>query len=521
MNKDVAIAITGMSVVLIAGVAASARAESPEICPGKHIDRSLFPKAYGVLANEALMFPVDMADWPVKIDRSRQLFVDDYLIASMENVQRQVHPVKKHPSNPLVVQDKPWEGNGLCFHIVRRNEASGRFRMWYACFGRYKLPSGLEARFPTCYAESADGITWTKPELGLLEYNGSKANNMVIHAGNPYGLIEEPNDPDPSRRYKAIVWHEPPYVPREGYFLYTSGDGLRWTRARQTPLAVSLSGYTMPQTGIGDTSIFRWDRRLGKYIGDVKFVLPGKFRCRGIMESDDLIHWSRPIMTLYPDSLDEKDSQVYGHLSFCYESLWIGFLRMMHTERTGQKQTTVELTASRDGRHWTRVGRREEVIPLGKPGEWDADYHDPAWDPLLIGEELWIYYRSHCRTPPPGGPEFKHAVGLATLRRDGFVSLNGGDQPGQVLTRPLTVPGAALFVNAEVNPGGWIKVAVLSEDRQAIAPYGPDDSIPVTKDSTRTRVTWRNADELKVQPSGHIRLLFQIKQARLYSFWIE
>jgi hypothetical protein len=492
-----------------------------EILPGRHIDRNLYPKAYGVLANEWLLYPMDMADWPVKIDRSRQLFVDDYLIALTRNVQREVHAAKKHPANPLIRPDRPWEGTGLGFQIVRRDEATGRFRMWYAAFGRYKLASGIETRFPACYAESDDGLKWVKPELGLLEYSGSKANNMILHGGNLYGLMFEPNDPDANRRYKAVVWHEPKYVQREGYYLYTSPDGIHWIRAREAPLALSLSGYSMPQTGIGDTTIFRWDRHLGKYIGDVKFVLPGRFRCRGIMESDDLIHWTRPVMTLYPDALDEPDSQVYGHLSFCYESMWIGFMRMMHEKRTGWKQTTVELTASRDGRHWTRVGKREEFIPLGKPGEWDADYHDPSWDPIPMGDELWIYYRSSNRDPGPKNPGVGHAIGLATLRRDGFVSLNAGEQVGQVMTRPLTVPGVSLFINAEVAEGGRIKAAVLSDDRKPIATYQLEESVPLTKGSTRARMAWRAATELNLPTHDHIRLLFQLDRAKLYSFWIE
>ncbi|MCH7685967.1 MAG: hypothetical protein IH899_04675 [Planctomycetes bacterium] len=335
-------------------------------------DQSLFPQAYGILGNEHLMFPVDMSDWPVKIDSSHQLFVDDYLIASTENVRRTVHQAKKQVGNPIMVVDKPWEGLGPAWQplIIRRDNATGRFRMWYAGGVRYTLPTGVAARFPALYAESKDGITWKKPELGLHRFNGSKANNIVIPDGNFFGIIVEPNDPDPKQRYKGIVWHEPKSVPREGYFLYTSPDGIHWNRELEEPLALSLNGYAIPQSGIGDTSIFRWDRRLGKYVGDVKFVLPGKMRCRGMMESDDLIHWTRPRMTLYPDALDDPDSQIYGHLSFCYESMWLSFVRVIHTERTaGYKPTTVELTASRDGRHWTRVGNREEILSLGAETE--------------------------------------------------------------------------------------------------------------------------------------------------------
>ncbi|HPA44973.1 MAG TPA: hypothetical protein PLG59_05010 [bacterium] len=495
---------------------------SDDVLPNSwYVDRSLFPKAYGILDSEPLMFPVDMGDWPVKIDSTHQLFLDDYLIASVENIEREIHHPHKHPNNPLIVPDEPWEDAGIVFQIVRRDEVTGRFRMWYAGHVRYDLPSGISVRFPTLYAESQDGIHWEKPDLGLFEFESSKSNNIVIPAGNPFGMIIEPNDPDPARRYKAIVWHEPKYVPREGYFLYTSPDGIHWTRETEQPLLVSLQGYTMPQSGIGDTSIFRWDPRLMKYICDVKFVLPGKFRCRGMMESDDLIHWTSPRMTLYPDELDEPDSQVYGHLSFCYESMWIGFLRMMHTERTGWKQTTIELTASRDGRHWTRVGKREEFLPLGNPGEWDADYHDPSWDPILVGDELWIYYRSVNRDPSDKNPNVGHAIGLATLRRDGFVSLNGSDPTGVVITRPLTFAGESLFINAEVAENGWIKASLLDDARNPIRDFGLEDTVTVKTGGISVPVVWKNIDVYRLPKGDHVRLQFEIKNAKIYSFWFQ
>jgi hypothetical protein len=494
---------------------------SAEVAPGKHVDRSLFPKAYGILANENLMYPIDMADWPVRIDSSRQLLIDDYLIAATDNVTREVHQAAKHPANPLIVPEHPWERTpareGCLGHLIRRDEKTGRFRMWYAGYAYITLPSGVRARFPGCYAESEDGLKWTKPQLGLHAFEDSKANNIIIPAGNLVGVIEEPNDPDPSRRYKGIVWHEPTFVPREGYYLYTSPDGIHWNRAREQPLALSVTGT---QAGIGDTSLFRWDRALGKYVCDAKILFRSPtFRCRGMMESDDLIHWTPPRMTIYPDSLDDPDAQIYGHMSFCYESMWVGFMRVMHTRSVSYKQTTVELTASRDGRHWTRVGRREEFVPLGKQEDWDAHYHDPSTEPILVGDELWIYYRS----TRSGKAEDKqtHCIGLAKLRRDGFVSLNGSEPSGTVMTRPLTMSGRSLFINAEVADGGYVKAAVLSPDRKPLESYSLDESVPVSSSTICGPVTWNKANRLVCADGDHIRLVFQLSRAKLYSFWFE
>ena len=508
--------------VLTAGLfstLAGVSSETDKPAAGTATDHGLFPKALGVLANEKLMFPVDMSDWPLRIDSSHQLFVDDYLLASARNIKRTVHQATKFDGNPIMTKHTPAEGGGPLFAIVIRDEPTGKFRMWYAGRVTYNLPNGTSVRFPALYAESDDGIAWKRPKLGLHEFNGSKANNIIIPAGNLWGVHIDHKERDPQRRYKGVVWHEPKYVPREGYFLYTSPDGIHWKRETEEPIAISLNGYTMPQTGIGDTSMFRWDRHLGKYVGDVKFVLPGKMRCRGIMESNDLIHWSRPRMTVHPDSLDDPDTQIYAQNSFCYESMWLSYLRVMHTERTkGYKQTTVELTASRDGRNWCRVGNREELIPLGSEREWDTDYHDPLWEPIAVGDELWIYYRSgKLRRDEPR----RYDMGLAKLRRDGFVSLDAGKKPAVLLTRPLSFTGSKLFVNAAVGHGGYIKVTMLSRGQQPIGGYSTDDAMPITDSSVRIPVRWKNATQLDLRPGDHMRIHFEMKSANLYSFWIE
>ena len=523
MQSDQSLLSHGRATLTVCGLlfttlASSALAQDRRAV-GTATDRSLYPKAYGILANEKLMYPVDMSDWPLKIDATHQLFVDDYLLADVQHVRRTVHQAKKFSGNPIMKDHTALDGAGPLFPIVLRDERTGMFRMWYAGRVRYDLPDGTSVRFPALYAESKDGIHWTKPELGLHAFQGSKANNIVIPAGNLWGLHIDRRESNPQRRFKAVVWHEPDYVPREGYFLYTSPDGIHWTRATQEPIALSLHGYTMPQTGIGDTTLFRWDRHLQKYIGDVKFVLPPKMRARGFMESDDLIHWSRPRVTLYPDALDDADSQIYAQNSFCYESMWLGYLRMMHTERTpGYKQTTVELTASRDGRHWQRVGDRQEIIPLGAESDWDTDYHDPMWEPVRVGEELWIYYRSGKLRRDEIR---RYDMGIAKLRRDGFVSLDAGAESGTVITRPLKFSGRTLYVNAHIHPQGSLSVAVLTRHRKPISAYATSECIPLRQGSTRARIHWKSTDQVQLNQGQHVRLQFQLRHAELYAFWIE
>jgi len=115
----------------------------------------------------------------------------------------------------------------------------------------------------------------------------------------------------------------------------------------------------------------------------------------------------------------------------------------------------------------------------------------------------------------------RYDLGLAKLRRDGFVSLDADQQNGTVLTRPLAFAGKNLFVNADVRDGGYIKVALLTRGQQPIAGYSTEDSMAITEGSVKVPVRWQSATELDVRPGYHTRIRFELKNAGLYSFWIE
>ncbi len=515
------------------GLLSSARADG---LPDKHVDRSLYPKAYGVLADEHLMFPVDMADWPVKITTERQLFVDDYLIASCSKLTRRLHAPKRHPANPVLrIREKPWEHSFGHSVFVLRDKRTGTFRMWYNLRHRIPGEGGVMYRGPMCYAESTDGLRWTKPNLGIHKFGNDKNNNITLPQGTIEGLFHEPDDPDPNRRYKALVWHDPKdqkaYAPREGFYLYGSPDGIHWQGDNQRCIIPNGQGGNFPDqlcSGVGDTTHFRWDARLGKYVANVKILFrrPSTLRTVGFCESDDLIHWTRPRMAMHRDGLDEPDTQMYEHITFPYESMWIGLPRVMHMERTGWKQVEVELSCSRDGRHWTRACRGQRFLPLGAKDSWDADYLIPGRPgaPFLIDGELWFYYWGARRVDKRDGvKDVRYAmhIGLAKLRRDGFVSLDADKTPGTVVTRPLTFEGKALFVNAKVADDGYLKAGFRSMSAKPLEPYTLANCKPVTGDHTAGRITWGDKQTIERPPKTSLRLVFELKNAKLYAFWIR
>ncbi len=477
------------------------------------IDRDRFPEAYSILTSDHIMFPGDVTDWPMKIDSKRQLFIDDYCISSTENLTRQFHQPAKYPGNPLMP--------GVPVAVFYDN-GSGKFRMWHNMN----------------YAESTDGIHWEKAGPGPED------NRVFSGPGEVRGFIYNPDTSDPKRRYEAVIERRADEKTNEkgGFYAYHSADGLHWKQQPERPILTRTYSNMNPgpfwAKGVGDTSIFRYDPVLKRYICDAKFniYLPEekikqlgivqdhkpRLRLRAFMESDDLVHWSRERFLMFPDRLDPPDRQLYGHIGFVYESMWIGMIRTMRLIPKGFKQVDIQLSYSRDGRHWSRPSRRKPFISLGTDDGWDADYLGPAKiGPVVVGEELWFYYFGARSAEREDVENWSFAIGLARLRRDGFASLNALQTPGQIVTRPMTFKGKKMFVNADVAEGGWVRAAALTRESEPIASYTLDKSIALRRDTIKGRMVWDSEKELASPGDDHLRFVFQLKKAKLYSFWIE
>lgn len=487
-------------------------------------DRDLFPEAYGILTSDRVMFPDNVSDWPLRIDSTHQLFIDDYVMSGIEGLTRQFHQPVKEPKNPLM--------RGGYANVLYDKE-KGLFRLWNG--GRYFT--------------SKDGVEWERAgsvPVGYVMYN--------------------PDIPEEEGRYKGITERRYSAEKNEpgGFYLYHSRDGVTWEQRPLRPILQRSINCMFPcefrpqgtgdvskmvwmgdpghfqLKGVGDTTRFRYDTVLKRYIcdGKIDLYLPeekmkqlgigsdgkSRLRLRTFSESEDLIHWSPPRFMIYPDRLDPNDRQIYCHTGYVHESMWIGILTAMRYHVTGWKQTELQLTYSRDGRHWLRPQHREAFIPLGGGDSWEADYSVSAFTaPVLVGDELFIYYggsRNPARDKRPES-DWPIDLGLARLRRDGFASLNAGENPGQIVTRPLTFEGRSLFINAEIAQGGWVKAAVLSRDSKPLGGCSLDEAVPLTRGTTEGRMTWKAGAQLESSGDDHRRIIFQLKNAKLYSFWIR
>ncbi len=530
------------------------------------MDWTPFPVGYGILLNERYQFPMDMALVRAKLDTKRQLFVDNHMIAHMQGVLRETHATKDHPDNPIF---NPY----VLYPEYICPDPDHGWRLYYN-----------SSSIALHVAYSRDGIEWERPDLNVFDTSVMSKDsvhpgpNNMVGWGQIHGLFFHPDESDPQRRWKLILmpskhgrvnrhqrWQHlnMPGGDRPGagspYELWVSPDGYRWTFEAETshwkgPGPDVEVPHRWPVSG-SDVFRVRWDPVLQKYIGMTKHrigpdprVSPIFHAARvvGQIESDDMIHWSAPRIIAYPDGQDMDQPKrgmhgIYEADGYPYESMWLNNFSMTNytpatkEQRIGMnllpdrpyiKRNWMRVAASRDGRHWYYFGDRKPFIPLSDLGGWKSGYLRAVnlvncGGPIVKDDELWFYYRGGTIDGPKH--TWKYGMGLATLRRDGFASLNADEDDGLVITRPFVFEGKGeLFVNADVSNDGQLRIAVVDEDTaEELDHFGRDDSVAITDDATRMAVRWKHRDSLAELKDRYVRLAFHLRNAKLYSFWIE
>ena len=415
----------------------------------------------------------------VEIGTQRQLFIDDHMIEESHGVSRVLNQPAKYVGNPVMIALYPWEGAIWLYGTVWNDPDEGRLRMWYQGQAGMAVPQmgtdfsdspwshiGFDPTnllYTVGYATSDDGIFWERENLGIVEYGGSRDNNLVMTDVCFANVIKDTREQDPDRLYKSIFWQSdtPDGTNNmgEGVSAAFSPDGLHWTKYENNPVIARSSDNHM---------LLGWDDLHGKYVGYFRpTVHEGDMTRRiGRSVSDDFEQWTDPVDVLAPDEKDPPGTELYGMPVFKYEGMYIGLLYVYHAA-TEEKQirfygpVDVQLAVSRDGIAWERAGDRVPFIPNGPPGSIDMGEIYTALAPVVMGDELWFYYSGSAADHGDiGGAGY---ACLAKLRVDGFVSLDAGDETGTLVTKPFRCDGGRLAINAAAR-GGMVRVAVLDEE---------------------------------------------------------
>ena len=464
---------------------------------------------------------------PLDIGSEKQLFIDTQFFETSENIALQVNPAFKTEEHNLQA-DRPWENATLNWFNVMADE--DMYRMWYECYDVPGWPTDDDTSF--CYAESKDGIHWTKPELGLFSYQDSTKNNILFRKVGPEdahsrvhgtGIFKDPSAP-PEARYKAVAqgsfFAEEPYPISWGSgksYLNVAGmaspDGIHWTRYPKSILhEFADSQY----------SCF-WDDRLNSYV--LYGRASGRGRALGRAESKDFTQFGKLELVLEADGETPANSDLYNSAALKYPYAEGVHFMFPSLYQHGPDTIDIRLAVSRDGIHWSWPDQNVPFIPLGEPGAFDSGTLYIGQGLVRAGDELWQYY---------GGSPLPHNYegGLETLtkpgngriysrvvsRLDGFVSADADAAGGSFVTPPLTYTGNTLRLNVQVRDGGSVRVGLLDETGSPVPGRSVAECVPITGDHINTPVTWNSGGDVGERGGQPTKIRVEMADASLYSF---
>ena len=474
----------------------------------------------------------------IPVNTGRQLFVDSFLIEETTLVPV-YHKPNFYAGNPVLEPTEKWEettegapyaspfSDGIWY-----DDQTGKFRMWYLA-GAGTIHKQSNQTFYTCYAESEDGKHWTKPTLDLVP-----GTNIVDTCNRDAATVWlDRMEKDPAKRWKFFNVERRPLDSRWSCILKYSADGIHWSEG------VAQSGDLYDRT-----SAF-YNPFTGKWALSMRYSTPVSYRSRAYLEHSDpemLVSLAHRMRRDVPDKFvhfwftpDDKELRhpkypevepgIYNFDAIAYESIMLGLYSAWCgpendiCKRDGiQKRNVVSLGYSRDGFHFSRPTHEAFMDVNETEGAWNwGNMQSINGVPLIVGDSLY-FYSSGRRLNKIMWDSYT-STGLATLRRDGFVSMRAGREEGTLTTEKLSFDGKYFFVNADVKAKkAQLAVELLDEQGTPIPGFTKKDCVVMKKaDSTKQLVTWKNNADLSSLRGKVIRAKFYLTNGDLYAFWIS
>ncbi len=497
----------------------------------------------------------------IPIDVGRQLFVDDFLIEQTD-LLRTYHAAKKYEGNPVLTShlDGDWR------HSTAGSQHGGSFYdPFEKCFKLFYTEGqgGFRGHFKV--AVSQDGVTWTFPELGL--YRGyfstetgellearEKSDNTILlrpsgpnRAGDEESIWLDHETDDPGQRYKFLTLYRNLFSDGKVHRTGASQEGNKSGHYISTLTADYRMSSEQKKADIfwGDYSSIAYNPFRKLWIQSIRGREGGISReggrARRYLERAEFMHSNDWVHSVYWAESDELDDaqlrlpefdfkpELYSLNMVAYESIMLGafqILRSSNAQASKQKTpkiTEIHLGYSRDGFHIFRPGKREAFLSgTRREGTWDRGYLKvPTGICTVVGDRLYFHYTAYSGISGESrGMYSGYAMGLATLRRDGFASMDAGAGDGTLTTRPVRFRGRHLFVNVDC-PEGELRVELLDASGRPIAPFTRENCIVAKVDSTIHQIGWRQAADLHALAGRAVKLRFTLTNGKLYSFWVS
>ncbi len=478
------------------------------------------------------------------------LLIDHRKVSVYENLLWKFHTAEKSGDNPLFTGNSDLDNYG-CSTYGSVIQDQGSFRMWYQTWPWAPPVKGenfLDSMY-VGYAESDDGYEWKRPDLGIVDFNGSKRNNLTNLFRHQPNVVPSPFG---DGKFYGFGYANP--FAKEvfgfngsgrGFYAADSKDGLFWEEHGEDPV--------IPE--IGDVCCVAWSERDKKFIGTPKLRTQypmAENRAVGISWSDDFHNWTEPVLRFIPDELDKINasregfvkSDFYGLSVYPVHDMFIGFLWVFKhlpplSSNGGQGgiygHTEVQLVYSFDGELWYRSPGRFPFIKNGDRGDFDFGTISMVNTPFEYKDELWIYYSAnrvgHGFYLNPDwnynrdvlwdeGPNQIESIGLAKLKKDRFASLSSDSVEGSATLTVGIKGNDRLMINGRTGRiNGWIKAELFNPETGTALPGRTfSDSVPFTGDAVSHRMVWRNPLP-ETQSDKDYNIRFRLFNADLYAVY--
>jgi len=490
----------------------------------------------------------------VSVGLQKQLLVDDYAIAQKQNITRELGKPKKmgvvmRPSVPTDFDANKQFPDGVAprsggyWEFGRRlsvvwNDNRQCFQMLYRAY----------AENTTAYAESKDGVHWTKP---LISDDG-KSNLITYHGKTRSTFYESSFMIDPTLPWGHPEKFKAAYNPGNTMCaLAYSADGIHWTGYN--------NGNSVTGRAADTYNHLLWDSIEKRYmlltrtdLGDMGGLKES--RASRIMVHDkgnDIMNYPTAWNTIAVVNVDDPDHEItqarvprYQMESLCvwvYENIYFGLMHVLTAgDLTGSEdQVKVDdpdkrpeadvldfyIGTSRDGKDFDKswIFAKKPFVRRGPDYSFDKGMLQPSSEIITRGDEHLIFYTgqySRHHSPPEAQKE-SGKIGLAILPLDRFISQSAKDELGSITTKPFKLEGNTLQVNVDAGDGRFY-AEILDVDGKPISGFTVNEAkIFGGVDQLRLIPWWQGQKDLSSLVGQTIRLKFYLLNAKLYAFQIK
>ncbi len=459
------------------------------------------------------------ADTIANIGSRRELMIDNRLIDRQDNLQLRLNAPRDE--GPVLPFDKPWEGAFSAYVTVIHHE--GTYQLYYR--GLAKASPGVERMSRTCYAESRDGIHWSKPELGMIRIDGSTANNVILsdtsdtftHNFCPFYDLRPGVDPD--QRYKALGGTE-----KSGLIAFVSADGIHWQRLREEPVITEglFDSQNVSFWSAAESTFVCYFR---SWTGEGYNGYRTVSRCTSV----DFIHWSDPVEMTYgetpPEHIYINQTHPYFRAPHIYVATAARFLpdRQILTRKEAQSVgvdstyklkgcSEAVLMTSRGGNRYDRTFMEGFIRPGIGAENWVPRSNYPALNVVPTGPTQMSLYLTQ-----DYAQDSAH-LHRYSLRLDGFASLRAPWSGGSWTSVPLLFTGDRLSLNMATSAAGSMRVELQDSGGKALPGFELEACQPIIGNELDHTVVWEGNPDLSAWAGVPVRIHMKLVDADLYAF---